>query len=76
MRIQPPPPQHRWEDSGRKKGFGYIEFNDEEAADAACGIHKILGVMLEVGNFHCDCHDVINVLIFLIVVIILISSSS
>jgi len=40
--------QHRWEDSGRKKGFGYIEFHDEEAADAACGIHKVLGVMLEV----------------------------
>jgi hypothetical protein len=33
--------QHRWEDSGRKKGFGYIEFHDEEAADAACGIHKV-----------------------------------
>jgi len=40
--------QHRWEDSGRKKGFGYIEFQDEEAADAACGVHKVLGVMLEV----------------------------
>ena len=31
----------RWEDSGRKKGFGYIEFQDEEAADAACGVHKV-----------------------------------
>jgi len=40
--------QHRWEDSGRKKGFGYIEFQDEENADAACGVHKVLGVMLEV----------------------------
>jgi len=40
--------QHRWEDSGRKKGFGYIEFQDEEASDAACGVHKILGVTLEV----------------------------
>ena len=32
----------RWEDSGRKKGFGYIEFQDEEAADAACGVHKVI----------------------------------
>ena len=32
----------RWEDSGRKKGFGYIEFQDEEAADAACGVHKVM----------------------------------
>ena len=31
----------RWEDSGRKKGFGYIEFQEEEAADAACGVHKV-----------------------------------
>ena len=24
--------QHRWEDTGNKKGFGYIEFGEYEAA--------------------------------------------
>ena len=40
----------RWEDSGRKKGFGYIEFQDEEAADAACGVHKVISP-------RCDLND-------------------
>ena len=40
--------QHRWEDSGRKKGFGYMEFEEYEAAQAALGLHTICGVELEV----------------------------
>jgi len=40
--------QHRWEDSGRKKGFGYMEFAEYEAAQAALGIHTVNGVLLEV----------------------------
>lgn len=40
--------QHRWEDTGRKKGFGYMEFAEYEAAQAALGIHVVVGVQLEV----------------------------
>lgn len=40
--------QHKWEDSGKKKGFGYIEFAEYEAAQAALGIHHVEGVALEV----------------------------
>jgi len=40
--------QHRWEDSGRKKGFGYMEFAEYEAAQAALGVHTVCGVLLEV----------------------------
>ena len=27
--------QHRWEDSNRKKGYGYIEFSDWDGAQVA-----------------------------------------
>jgi len=40
--------QHRWEDSGRKKGFGYMEFAEYEAAQSCLGIHTVCGLQLEV----------------------------
>jgi len=40
--------QHRWEDTGRKKGFGYMEFGEYCAAESALGIHTVCGVHLEV----------------------------
>ena len=40
--------QHRWEDTGRKKGFGYMEFAEYEGAQAAIGIHTVTGKDLEV----------------------------
>lgn len=40
--------QHRWEDSGKKKGFGYIEFQEYEAAQACMGFHTICSAPLEV----------------------------
>jgi len=42
--------QLRWKDSGKKRGYGYIEFDDEDAVDKVCllGIHEVLGVRLEV----------------------------
>ena len=46
--------QHRWEDSGRKKGFGYMEFEEYEAAQAALGLHTICGVELEVKDHKLD----------------------
>ena len=43
--------QHRWEDSGRKKGFGYMEFQEFEGAQAALGEHTVMGVALEVKTY-------------------------
>ena len=43
--------QHRWEDSGRKKGFGYMEFQEFEGAQAALGEHTVMGVALEVKSY-------------------------
>jgi len=40
--------QHRWEDTGKKKGFGYIEFAEFEAAQASMGLHMVRGKALEV----------------------------
>eukprot|EP00090_Calanus_glacialis_P013056 TRINITY_DN21669_c0_g1_i2.p1 TRINITY_DN21669_c0_g1~~TRINITY_DN21669_c0_g1_i2.p1 ORF type:complete len:1156 (-),score=367.81 TRINITY_DN21669_c0_g1_i2:274-3741(-) len=42
--------QLRWKDSGKKRGYGYIEFDDEDTVDKVCliGIHEVLGVRLEV----------------------------
>jgi len=42
--------QLRWNDSGKKRGYGYIEFDDEDSVDKVCliGIHEVLGVRLEV----------------------------
>ena len=41
--------QLKWRDSGKKRGYGYIEFEDEDAVDKAVliGIHNVLGVKLE-----------------------------
>jgi len=39
--------QHRWEDTGRKKGYGYMEFEEFEGAQAAMGTHTICGKALE-----------------------------
>ena len=38
-----------WRDSGRKRGYGYVEFEDEDAVDKVVliGIHNISGVKLE-----------------------------
>jgi RNA recognition motif-containing protein len=43
--------QHRWEDSWKKKGFGYIEFAEYEAAQAALGIHTVVNIELEVKHY-------------------------
>jgi len=40
--------QHRWEDTGKKKGFGYIEFAEFEGAQASMGLHMVRGKALEV----------------------------
>jgi len=42
--------QLTWKDSGKKRGYGYIEFDDEDTVDKVCliGIHEVLGVRLEV----------------------------
>merc|ERR1712226_592440 len=40
--------QRKWEDTGKKKVFGFIEFEDADAAQAAIGIHHVAGVPLEV----------------------------
>eukprot|EP00092_Neocalanus_flemingeri_P033891 GFUD01036853.1.p1 GENE.GFUD01036853.1~~GFUD01036853.1.p1 ORF type:complete len:786 (+),score=229.36 GFUD01036853.1:50-2359(+) len=41
--------QLRWKDSGKKRGYGYIEFDDEDTVDKVCliGIHEVLDVRLE-----------------------------
>ena len=38
-----------WPDSGKKRGYGYIEFDDEDAVDkiVLLGIHIIGGARLE-----------------------------
>jgi len=43
--------QHRWEDSNRKKGYGYIEFSDWDGAQAAMGIHHVKGKALKVNSY-------------------------
>jgi len=43
--------QHRWEDTGNKKGFGYIEFGEYEAAQACKGEHTICGQELLVKDY-------------------------
>jgi len=43
--------QHRWEDTGRKKGYGYLEFDEYAAAEAAMGYHSICGKQLEVKSY-------------------------
>ena len=42
--------QLTWRDSGKKRGYGYIEFEDEDAVDKAVliGIHNVQDVKLEV----------------------------
>ena len=41
--------QLTWRDSGRKRGYGYVEFEDEDAVDKVVliGIHNVSGVRLE-----------------------------
>ena len=45
--------QKCWPDTGKKKGFGYIEFDDEDPADkiVLLKLHEVKGQMLEAKKF-------------------------